>query len=111
MSDHPLSFLRMTPEQREKSMIDNPPTCEGVHDGSAYFDWQWSGCGFGQFSFSYDRETGKWDCSNEMMKPESTRKLLHAFADYVADQLAPVIIKEREEWDAKQAVHEKNSAE
>ncbi len=108
MSD-PVSFLRMTPEQREQSMHDNPPTCEGVHSGNAYFDWQWTGCGFGQLSFSV--KDGKWSCDTEMMGPASTRKLLHAFADYVADQLEPILIKEREEWDAKCAAQEKNSAE
>lgn len=96
----------MTRDERYAVMDANLPVCDGVHSGDAYFDWGWKGCGFGQFSFSFDRETGKWDCSNEMMSPESTRKLLHAFADYVADQLAPMIIKEREEWDAKRAAQD-----
>lgn len=88
-------------EERLKLMDINPPVCEGVHYGSTYFDWSWAGCGFGQFSFNLDRKTGQWTCENEMMGPESVRKLLHAYADYVADQLAPVIIKEREDWKAK----------
>ena len=87
----------MTQDERYAVMDANTPVCDSVHSASAYFDWGWKGCGFGQFSFSVDPKTGKWECSNEMMGPESARKLLHAFADYVADKLEPVIIKEREE--------------
>lgn len=105
MSDSPVSFLRMTPEEREKSMVDNSPVCSEVHRGGAYFDWQWKGCGFGQFSFHYDLDKG-WSCDNEMMGPESTRRLLHAFADHVADNLTPLIVQERKDWEAKSTASE-----
>jgi len=72
----------------------NPPVVDGAHSAHAYFDWRWKGCGFGQFSFHYDHETEKWSCSNEVMGPEASRKLLHAFADFVADNLAPVILEQ-----------------
>jgi len=69
----------------------NPPTVDGVHHANVYFDWSWKGCGFGQLSFNFDRDTQKWDCMHECMSPENVRKLLHAFADHVADNLTPVI--------------------
>jgi hypothetical protein len=83
------------------SMKDNPPTCEGVHSASAYFDWSWKGCGFGQLSFHYNHE--KWSCGTEMMGPEATRKLLHSFADFVADNLEGPIMEKRA---AKRAANE-----
>lgn len=92
-------------EERQKIMDANPPVCDGIHYANTYLDWRWQGCGFGQLSFSFDRENG-WECSNEMMSPEAVRKILHAYADYVADQLTPVIIKERDEWQAELAARE-----
>lgn len=80
-------------EERQKLMADNPPVCTGVHGAQAYFNWSWKGCGFGQLTFSY--QDGEWSCDTEMMGPESTRKLLHAFADHVADNLKPIIEEER----------------
>lgn len=64
------------------SMTD--PECDDVISGGAYFNWGWQGCGFGQLSFKL-RPDGKFDVMNEAMGPDSVRKLLHAFADYVAD--------------------------
>lgn len=61
-----------------------PIVVHGVHHAQAYFDWGWQGCGFGQLSFSMDKG-GKITCMNECMGREAVRKLLHAFADYVAD--------------------------
>lgn len=75
------------------------PKCTDVHSAGAYFDWSWEGCGFGQLSFSC--KDGVWSCDTEMMGPESTRKLLHAFADHVADQLEPILIAEREAFENK----------
>lgn len=92
----PVGFLSMTQDDREQVMKENPPECTAVHSGGAYFDWSWKGCGFGQMSFDYDSEKKEWTGDTECMGPESTRKLLHAFADHVADNLAPLIIKERE---------------
>lgn len=91
----PISFFRMSPEQRRQVMKDNPPTCEHVHNSTVYFDWSWQGCGFGQLSFSFDSATGKWSCDTESMGPESTRQLLHAFADYVADNLKPILEQQK----------------
>lgn len=64
-----------------------PIVIHGLHSGSAYFDWGWKGIGFGQLSFNYDRETGKLACMNECMGRESVRQLLHAMADYIADNV------------------------
>lgn len=58
-----------------------------VHNANAYFDWSWLGCGFGQLSFSKDKETGELTCMNECMGREAVRKLLHAFADHLADNV------------------------
>lgn len=96
-----IGFLRMTREQREKTMKENPPVVTAAHGASAYFDWEWHGCGFGQLSFDFDRGTGLWECSNEGMDPDRVRKLLHAFADYVADNLKPVIEEENKQNQAE----------
>lgn len=64
-----------------------PIEITGIHSASAYFDWSWAGRGFGQLSFSFDRETGKITCNNECMSRESVRELLHAFADHLADTM------------------------
>ena len=85
------------------------PQVTEAHSAGAYFDWRWDGCGFGQLSFGV--KDGKWHCDTECMGPISTRKLLHAFADYVADQLTPVIEEERAEFEARRAGHEKEEAE
>jgi hypothetical protein len=77
--------------------MDETPIVDDAMVANAYFNWSWKGCGFGQLSFSF--EDGKWSCSTEMMGPESTRKLLHAFADHVADRLEPILIEEREQWE------------
>lgn len=68
-----------------------------IHDlfsANAYFGWGMKGVGFGQLSFSLDRETGRLSCMNECMSRERVRALLHAFADHVADN---VILEET--WD------------
>lgn len=62
-----------------------PIEISGIHHASAYFDWSWHKRGFGQLSFSYNRETGKITCMNECMSRESVRQLLRAFADHIAD--------------------------
>ena len=71
---------------RHAIMEANLPKCTGVHWAKGYFDWSWKGCGFGQFSFELS-EDGKFRAMNEGMGPESSRKLLHALADYIADNL------------------------
>lgn len=72
-------------EDRKKLMEENNPEISSIHWANVYFDWSWIGCGFGQLSFSLNKETGKLVCSNEFMSRESVRKILHALADHVAD--------------------------
>ena len=81
------SILRMTQEERKAIMEANPPEICSVHNANVYFDWDWKGCGFGQFSFSYDQETGEFTAMNEFMSRDSARKFLHALADYIADRV------------------------
>lgn len=63
------------------------PIVTSVHTSRAYFDWSWEGCGFGQLSFSFDPRPGDLTCMNERMGRNSVRKLLHAYADYIADRV------------------------
>lgn len=74
---------------RFRVMDENDPVVDvdGIHWANAYFDWSWKGCGFGQLSFSKDRETGKLTCMNECMGRESVRKILIAMANTVADKV------------------------
>ena len=97
-----LGALRMTAEERKQVMEENPPVVTAAHNAAAYFDWEWHGCGFGQLSFDFDRKTQLWGCSNEGMDPDRVRTLLHAFADYVADNLKPVIEEEQLAWKNRQ---------
>lgn len=66
-------------------MKQNPPTVNWIHNSAAYFDWSWQGCGFGQLSFSFDREKNEITCMNECMGRERVREILHAYADFIAD--------------------------
>lgn len=75
-----------TPEEHQKLRDENSPVVDYLHNANSYFDWGWEGCGHGQLSFSIDRETGKITCMNECMGRNSVRKLLHAYADFVADR-------------------------
>lgn len=81
------SILQMTPEERVAIRQANPPEVHGIHQGNAYFDWGWKGCGHGQLSFTFDPEGDKITCMNECMGRDSVRKILHAFADFVADRV------------------------
>lgn len=84
-------------KERFKVKNGNDPVICGVHSAGAYFDWGWKGCGHGQLSFSMNRSfTGdgedaevvrKWTCSNEGMSRDDVRKLLHALADHIADNV------------------------
>lgn len=47
----------------------------------------WGGAGFGQLSVCLDRETGKLTCDNECVSREAVRKILHAMADTLADNV------------------------
>lgn len=52
---------------------------------NAYFGWGWKGFGFGQLSFSLNPKDNKIYIMNECMGRERVRELLHAYADYIAD--------------------------
>ena len=82
------SLLNITHDYRRQLMDENPPVVcsDGIYSAGAYFSWSWQGCGFGQLSFS-KRDDGKFHCMNEGMGPESVRKLLHALADAIADEI------------------------
>ena len=108
-------------EERQKIKDENPPKVSWLHNANAYFDWGWEGCGFGQLSFSIDHDTGQITCMNECMSRDSVRKILHAYAEFLADRVVlldndddvPPIdavaervqqIKENEEWWAEQQI-------
>ena len=78
------SIFHMTPEERKAIMDTNPPEISDIHAASAYFDWSWMGCGFGQLSFRVT-DDGKIECSDECMGRDRVRVLLHALADHIAD--------------------------
>jgi hypothetical protein len=50
-----------------------------------YFNWSLPDFGFGQMSFSSDRDTGTIECINEFISRERVREILHMFADHIAD--------------------------
>ena len=56
-----------------------------MHAASVYVDWGWTHKGVGQLRVYTDKEDGKIHIDNECMSKEHVRKILHAFADYVAD--------------------------
>jgi hypothetical protein len=62
-----------------------PIVIDDIIGANAYFSWVWQGVGFGQLSFEKDTTTGEITCMNECMSRDSVRKLLHEFADYIAD--------------------------
>lgn len=59
----------------------------GVYDAAAYFGWGADCIGFGQMSFSLDKDSGKFKCMNECMSKEFVRKTLHSLADHIADNV------------------------
>lgn len=71
----------------KKIAQENTPiiNSDGIYQCEIYFDWGWKGFGFGQISFNYDRESGQLTCQNECMSRDAVRKIMHAFADYLAD--------------------------
>ena len=63
------------------------PTVTGIAGSSVYFDWSWPHIGFGQLSFSLNEEGNQIVCYDECMGREAVRKLLHAYADFIADRV------------------------
>lgn len=107
-------MTRLTIEQRRAMIAANLPVVSDLHGANVYFDWGWKGCGFGQLSVHFDRETSKLECMNERMSRDSVRKILHSLADFIADRailadnpedqppvdLVAEIKKSEEEYDA-----------
>ena len=79
----------MVLNERRALMDASTPTVETIHVGDGlnnlYFDWGWHGCGFGQLHIYNDGSEIR--CANENMSRESVRKLLHALADKIADDV------------------------
>lgn len=61
-------------EERLKIMAENPPEIYSIHWGSAYFDWGWKGCGFGQLDFRIS-EDGTIRVANEYMSRDKVRAI------------------------------------
>lgn len=78
------NIFSMSHEERRAIMAANPPNVDLIN-ANAYLNWSWKACGFGQLSFTFDRETGAITCSNECMSRENVRAILHAMADHIAD--------------------------
>lgn len=76
------------------------PVVETPHYARAYFDWGWPHFGFGQLSFGM-RDDGKIYIDNECMSRDAVRKILHAFADHVADNGVLVDARPEEKTDAQ----------
>lgn len=85
MSETP-DHLKELIARRDKLRAENPPEATDVFNTSIYFNWSWMGCGFGQLSVELDREKGEIVCQNECMSRDSIRKILHAYADFIADR-------------------------
>lgn len=75
----------MTPEERAEHMRQNPPVVDGLHQARMYFDWRWSGCGFGQLDV-FQSKDGVLTIDNECMSRDRVRAILHALADFIADR-------------------------
>ena len=73
-------------EHYENLSRDSLPTIEFLFGFNMYCDWHWPGCGFGQLDFKFDPETNQIHCGNECMSRDAVRKMLHSFADFVADR-------------------------
>lgn len=66
-----------------KGEKETPVICN-IHNAAIYFDWSWKYIGFGQLSLQ-SNEDGVIEIDSECMSRDRVRKMLHAFADYVAD--------------------------
>jgi hypothetical protein len=81
-----LPNFKMTREEADKVMEENPPTCVEVRDFHINMTWSWKACGFGEL-WIRQNEDGKYSYDTECMGPQSVRKFLHALADKIADDL------------------------
>jgi hypothetical protein len=75
----------MTPEERRAIINANQPTVSLAHSAQTYFNWEWTGCGFGQLEVFLSKD-GTLVVENECMGRDRVRKILHAWADYIADR-------------------------
>lgn len=75
----------MTPDERNAIMEANPPEVCGLSTANTFFSWSWKGCGFGQLHVFLSND-GALIINNERMDRDRVRKILHAWADYVADR-------------------------
>lgn len=66
-------------------MNTNLPKVVETHAAKTFFDWHWAGCGFGQMEVFLSKD-GSLVIDNECLSRERVRKILHAWADYVADR-------------------------
>lgn len=68
------------------SLVEYRKTVEigTIFHGDVYFDWS-AANGFGQLSFSFDRETQHIQIMNECMSRDVVRQLLYAFVDKLVD--------------------------
>jgi hypothetical protein len=64
-------------------MMQEAPEIGQIFGSSAYFDWSWKYCGFGQLSWYMEGD--KIFISNESMDREMIRKILYEYADYIAN--------------------------
>ena len=80
---------------------DTDPEIVSLHNSNVYFTWGWENFGFGQLSIGFADNTLM--ASNETMSRESVRKLLHQWADYVADR---VYLDDGEEPPKKVELHD-----
>ncbi len=80
------SLRDLTCKERDHVCEMNPPIVNGIHNVSLYCDWNWITCGFGQLSVDLIVKEDKIEVMNECMSRDSVRKILHAFADYIADR-------------------------
>lgn len=78
----------MSRERAEK------PVVHSIMDLSLYVGWGWDGCGFGELFVKYDAEKNQWTADTECMGPQSVRKILHAAADKIADDLEAAMKKD-----------------
>lgn len=77
----------MNISERIALMNASNPEIETIVWSNIYVNWSWPGKGFGQLDVRTDQdEPGVIRVDNECMDRESVRKILHAWADFIADR-------------------------